>query len=422
MRYVVAILVLLVAARANAGAGTVAVLGVSGAEPSFADGVEQDLSDLYEVVPGEVYKSAATRMGRPGASPTEVSAVCQSIRVDALVAGAVNGQGAARRLVVVVRAGTTGQVVSRTRYEVANRSLATLRSKVVRDLMNVLDTLQRVPRRSVTVAPRVATPPPDEASPESADENDEAPTVAHAAPAPVAQGFYMGVGPGLMSRSLRFSGGAAGSRGGAVATMRVDGGIFPLALSRELAEAHPVLAALGLVGSYTHGFDFTSGAAGAERQRGRASRWSALLVARVPLGHESSGGTLSIEAGFQSIMWTSVSPQLLGVPDVGYALIDAGLSWQHTLGSRRVELRLRAAALGLVDGGGITSRNEYGRGTAWGLDAGAGVIVRPTSWLWLSVNARYTPLFLTFHEAGARYARSASDQFVDGNLEVGFAL
>ena len=425
MRHLLALLVLLGAARAHAGAGTVSILGVSGGEPSFTDGLEQDLADLYEVIPAEVYRSAAAQMGRAGASAAEVSAVCQSLRVDALVAGAVAGEGAERRLVVVVRAGTAGQVVARTRYELAGHTLASLRPRVVRELMNVLDTLPRVARRTAAIAPRRATPEspePESPEPELPDESETAQPVARVTAHAVTYGFYMGAGPGLMTRSLHFSNGAAGYRGGTVTTLRLDGGVFPLALSRELSGAHPVLATFGLVGSYTHGFDFKSTAPGGLSERARASRWAALLVARVPLGHESKGGTLSIEAGFQSLLWTSVSPQQLGVPDVEYGLVDGGLAYGHTLGTRRIELGLRIAALGLVRGGPITSRSEYGRGTGWALDVGGGLTIRPTSWLSLAVNARYTQLLLTFHEAGARYARSASDRLVDGNLEVGFAL
>ena len=422
MRHVLALCVLLVAARAHAGAGTVVVLGVSGGESAFADVLEQDLADLYEVVPSEVYRSAATSMGRPGASPAEVSAVCQSIHVDALVAGSVAGQGGQRHLVIVVRAGVSGEVVARSRYELANRPVTALRALVVRELMNVLDSLQRVSRRAVSLAPRSPAPAPSASQPESSDELETAPTVTRAATPRGGRGFYLGVGPGLTTRSLRISDGAAGYHGGTIATVQVDGGVFPLALSRELAEAHPVLAALGLVGSYTHGFDFTSTGANGEQERARASRWAALLVGRISLGREARGGTLFVEAGYQHIMWTSVSPQQLGVPDVAYSLVDAGLSYEHTLGTRIVELRLHAAALGVLEGGALTSRNEYGRGTAWGLDAAAGLTVHPTSWLWLAVSARYTPLFIGFHEAGARYARSATDQILDGNLEVGFAL
>ena len=36
--------------------------------------------------------------------------------------------------------------------------------------------------------------------------------------------------------------------------------------------------------------------------------------------------------------------------------------------------------------------------------------------------ARYTPLVLNFAASGARFAKSATDQFVDGTLEIGFAL
>jgi hypothetical protein len=226
-----------------------------------------------------------------------------------------------------------------------------------------------------------------------------------------------------MTRSLGFNAASApGYAGGGVFAIAAEGGVFPLALSSELSEAHPVLASFGLLASYERAINLTSTVTGGQSVGGNASRWNARVVGRIPLGHDARGGTLGIETGFQRISWSSASPTVIGVPDVTYDLIVAGLSWDRALGMRYVELGVRAAAQGLIDGGAIMNPSQYGAGSGWGLDFEAGLTVRPTRWLWLRAAARYTPLFLSFRAEGARLASSATDQFVDGTVEVGFAL
>jgi len=233
---------------------------------------------------------------------------------------------------------------------------------------------------------------------------------------------FAGVGPSLMARSLGFDVASAPSYAGStVAGIRADGAVFPLALSAELADAHPALASFGLVGSYEHVFAFTSTTASGSSQA-HASRWFVMFVGRIPLGHAARGGTLQLETGFQQISWGALSQQDLGVPDVSYDLVDAGLAWEKPLGTRFLALHLRLAYQGLVGAGAITSDAQYGHATGGGFEADAGLTAWPTRWLWLRVSGRYTPLFLSFAQAGARFAHSATDQFVDGVLEVGFAL
>jgi len=83
---------------------------------------------------------------------------------------------------------------------------------------------------------------------------------------------------------------------------------------------------------------------------------------------------------------------------------------------------VRLAGLALVEPGAIADPKQYGAATGGGAEIDLGLVFRPTRWLWLRTTARYTPLSLRFAAAGARFAHSALDQFIDATLEVGFAL
>jgi len=412
---------ILVPARVHAAAQAITLIGVRGTGGDrFADTLEIDLGELYQVVPAEVYRRTAERMGKRGASPEEVHAVCASLRLDALIAGAVNGNGAHRTLVIVTRAGNTGAVVARKHYDLSRRTLAQLREEVMRDIVLVLDSVSPVGE---------AAPPPvaEETPPEPEDNNAPSEEIAAAPTAPRAgagegsrRPFYFGAGAAILGRRLSFDApGSTGYRGTAVGSLAIEGGVFPLAFSPELAEAHPVIAAFGLAGTYERAFSFTSSSPAVSATSSHASRWSALLVARIPAG---KGGAVTLEGGFQRVSWSVASQAQVNVPDVSYALIDFGLSFEHTLGTRYVELGLRAAALGMVDAGNITGSAQYGPATGGGVDVSAGLTIRPTRWLWLRAGGGYTPLFLSFRAAGGRLAHRASDQFADGVLEAGFAL
>src|ERR1700761_2801089 len=117
IRAAVLLSMLALAARAQAAAQTVTLLGVSGADgPRFAAALERDLGELYTLVPGERYRRAAEKLGRPGAAPDDVRIVAASLGVDAVIGGAVVGQGAQRRLLIAVREGASGRGAARGRY------------------------------------------------------------------------------------------------------------------------------------------------------------------------------------------------------------------------------------------------------------------------------------------------------------------
>src|SRR3954471_20690634 len=132
----VALLALLVAGPAFAAAKAVTLLGISGAGGErFARSVESDLSELYEVVSGDVYRALAERMGKKGASPEEVSAVAVRLRIDAVIGGAIVGEGRQRHLLIAVREGSSGRVIARAKYDLAGRTLPLVRERVVSDLV-----------------------------------------------------------------------------------------------------------------------------------------------------------------------------------------------------------------------------------------------------------------------------------------------
>ena len=117
--------------------------------------------------------------------------------------------------------------------------------------------------------------------------------------------------------------------------------MFPLALSAELAAEHPVLASFGLEGSYESIFSFTTKNGGGQ-SRGTASRWNALFVGRIPLGHEAAGGTLSLDTGWQRLSWSQSAPVDVGVPDVRYDAVALGAGWDRAVAGHWALVDLRA--------------------------------------------------------------------------------
>jgi hypothetical protein len=235
-------------------------------------------------------------------------------------------------------------------------------------------------------------------------------------------GVQAGVGPSLLTRSLGFDvASAPGYSGGTVGGIRAEGAVFPLALSTELAAEHPVLASFGFYGSYEYVFGFTSSTRTGSA-RGNASRWNVLFEGRIPLGHAARGGVLTLDTGVQQMSWASSSATDIGVPDVRYDLVTAGLGWEHTLGARWLFLAARVAAMGLVSAGDIATDAQYGRASGWGLSARASLTLRPRDWVWLRVIGDWDRVALSFAGAGTRLAHAATDNWIGGALEVGFAL
>lgn len=414
-----------VAARAHAAAKTVTLLGVSGVDGQrFARALERELGELYELVPGDRYRRTAEQLGRRGASPDEVRAVAEALHIDAVIGGAVVGKGAGRRLLVAVREGATGRVLARARYDLGRLTLPLVREHVAADLVRALERV-----RPVGSTPAPAESPSTEAAPgpsslpTAAEDVSPASAVERtAAPRRAVAGVQAAVGPSLLTRSLGFDVASAPAyRGGTVAGIRAEGTVFPLALSAELAAEHPVLASFGFAGSYEHVFAFTSSAANG-RSAGQASRWNVLFVGRVPLGRGAVGGALTIDTGLQQMSWSHAAPVDIGVPNVRYDLVGGGLGWERALGWSWLLFGVRLGAMGLLSAGDIASDPQYGAASGWALSLSGGVTLRPRDWLWLRVAANWDRIALRFAGAGTRFAHSATDDWVGGALEVGFAL
>jgi len=422
-----------VADKASAVARSVTLLGVSGAGGDrFAELLEQDLSDLYTLVPGEVYKSAAEKMGKRGASPEEVQAVATRLRIDGVIGGAIVGEGRDRKLLLAVRSGSSGNVIARGRYDLSGRTLPMIREHVLGDLVRALERVNPIKKPNLATGeqptepetPEEPTGPTEPATtgPDPALQIDVEKKAPAAASTTTPIGLQAGIGFSVLTRTLSFDAPSAPTyAGGTVGGVRADGAVFPFALSAELAQAHPVIASFGFVGSYEHVFNFNSSApSGASA--GHASRWMVLFVGRIPLGHDAFAGTLQVEGGFQQLSWGHQSQLDVGVPDVKYDLIDAGVQWDRPLFGKWLELALRFAYLAPLSAGDIESDAQYGRSTGWGVEANAGVTSRPTSWLWLRIDAVYSRVALSFAGAGTRFAHSSADQWAAGAFEVGFAL
>jgi hypothetical protein len=415
------LILLILPSLASAAARSVTLVGISGpGGEHFSEQLTDELFEIYEVVSGARYRDAAQRLGQRGASPAEVSAVSAAIHVDGVIGGAVVGVGRERRLMIAVRDGLSGRVVARGSYDLGGSTLPLVRDRVMRDLVRALE---RCGPQSGGVAVDDAPPvAPDHGEPVGEPTGTELSIEKTARVETSSQGVFAGAGISLLTRSLSFDVASAPSySGGTVSGIRAEGAVFPLALSSELAQAHPVLASFGLVGSYEHVFTFTSHGAGGS-SRGAASHWMALLVGRIPLGHAARGGTLTIETGYQQLDWHHESQLDIGVPDVAYQSVDLGLAWDRPLGARWLVGALRFAYLAVVDSGNITSGAEYGSARGWGVEAEASLTAWPVRWLWLKLDARESAIGLEFARRGTRFAHSSLDNWVAGTLEIGFAL
>jgi hypothetical protein len=404
---------------AQAAAHSVTLVGISGpGGDRFSDSLVDELFEIYEIVPGTRYRDTATRLGKRGASPEEVQAVAAEIHVDAVLGGAVVGQGRERRLLIAVRDGLTGRVVARGSYDLGTTTLPLIRDRVLRDVVRALE------RCGPHKGGEEELPPPqqDEPPPPELQGGNELAVERSATPPPPSMGVFAGVGVSLLTRSLTFDVASAPSlKAGTVAGVRADGAVFPLALSSELSQAHPVLASFGLVGSYEHVFTFSANGAGGS-SKGSASHWMALLVGRIPLGHKAAGGTLQIETGYQELDWQHESQQDTRIPDVDYQAIDLGLQWDRELGVKWLKGALRVAYLAVFDAGKITGPDQYGNGNGWGVEAQASLTAWPVRWVWFKLEARYNAMGMSFAHTGTRFASSSLDQWTGGLLEVGFAL
>src|SRR5689334_22706337 len=86
-----------------AGAHSVTLIGISGpGGDHFADQLLDDLFEIYEIIPGSRYRETARQLGKMGASPEEVQAVCAALHADGIIGGSIVGVGRDRRLLMAV--------------------------------------------------------------------------------------------------------------------------------------------------------------------------------------------------------------------------------------------------------------------------------------------------------------------------------
>src|SRR5581483_9008109 len=132
-----------------------------------------------------------------GASPDEVRTVATHLRIDAIVAGAIGGEGRSRRLIIVIREGASGRVVARGRYDLSGRTLPLIREKVVSDMVRVLERVRTIPKVGQAVAE--APTGEEEMTPAPAEGGDVEPTVTVSKTQPKSEltwrGLIAGVGP-----------------------------------------------------------------------------------------------------------------------------------------------------------------------------------------------------------------------------------
>jgi hypothetical protein len=107
---------------------------------------------------------------------------------------------------------------------------------------------------------------------------------------------------------------------------------------------------------------------------------------------------------------------------VKYDLVGGGLGWERALGTRWIILGVRLGIMGLLSAGDIAGQTQYGDVGGWGLQMAGGWTARPADWFWFRLSASWDRIAMSFAGAGTRFAKSATDNWVGGALEVGFAL
>jgi len=406
--------ILATAGAAHAAAKTVTLLGVSGpGGERLGNAIEKQLGELYDVVSGDVYRAQAAKLGMPGASQEEVAAVANALRIDAVIGASIVGTGKNRALMIAVREGATGRLIARGKYELGARPP---KERIVADLVKALDMTSARPSSSAGS---------NSADTASSAGGGDATRATRRAPAksdggPI--GVALSVGPELLGRTLVIDGGMApGYDSGALVGLQVQGALFPFALAKGFAKEHPVLASFGLLGGYTHVFGSsvttTSGTSAVH-----GDQYDLLFAGRIPLGHQAVGGYFQLETGWQHVSFYHDQPSAVGVPNVSYELLDFGLSWERRLGVDWALLSARFAYLQPLAAGDIVDASQYGRASAWGIEAGGGVTFFPLRWLWLRLDAKYSRVGLNFRGNGTLQATTGADAYPSGSLALGFAL
>ncbi len=436
-------LLLMLAPAARAGVRTVTVLEFAGPNgAAVSNAIDEGLGELYETIDGGVYRIAADRMGKAGASAVEVAAVCGRQRIDAVVAGAVRG-GARGALRLVVRDGHDGSVPARLEYPLPHGRLGEkLKARILSDLVRVFEQVRGVTgaqRPRGTAGPSQAeAEEEDEDSPErpqgarptgeDEQEEEEAPKarVVRRATPRRGVGVEAGVGFGLLTRTLDLHNNAAvGYQGSAVATVRFDGAIFPFGWTEGARSEHPALSTFGIGLAWVEALPFQSLSADNSRSAaGHARRWEASLLSRIPTGGERAP-VIELATGGGQIVYGSDDPVAVGVPDVIYGTLHFSASVAVPLGTPKVELGIAASILGVVsagqNAGQLAAPSEYGGGSGWGGDGSLMLTVRPWRGLWLRAGARATGLSLSFGGSGGKVSTGALDSLFDGALEIGYA-
>jgi hypothetical protein len=411
MKYLGLVLIstLAMAGAAHASAKTITLLGVSGpGGEKLSAAIEKQLGEMYDVVSGDVYKAQAAKLGASGASQDEVATVATALRIDAVIGASIVGTGKNRVLMIAVREGATGRVIARGKYELG---VHPPKDKIVADLVKALDMTSGAASAGGGHGSDDAPLGGD-----TARVTKRAPSRAMSGPV----GIAFSIGPSLLGRHFVFDTQTAPDYNyGTLVGLRLQGAIFPFAISKSYAKEHPVLASFGLLGGYAHVFSGdvqttvgTSGFAG--------DQYDLLLAGRIPLGHGAIAGFLQVEGGWQHLAF--YHDNAVGIPNVSYEFLDLGLSWDRKLGVDWAQLFVHFAYLQPLAAGDVVSPAQYGRASAWGIEAAGGVTFFPLRWLSIGLEARYERVGLTFKGTGTLAANEAADSIPSGRLSVGFAL
>jgi hypothetical protein len=244
----------------------------------------------------------------------------------------------------------------------------------------------------------------------SDDDDDEAPTSVHVAvghDAPIAERNFaaarIDLGASMIGRSLRFQSSAVDGAPSGYHAKPVPGGylgaeLYPLAFK----DPHRVIAGIGLGGDFDQARSFTiptTDGFGAEKVTERSYSVGARF--RIAFGHRATSPTVTIGAGYGTRTFATdhSSGMTTGVPDVAYRMIVPSISVRVPIGSR-VTAFAGGRGMLMLSAGPITNADQYGRASAMGGTATAGVEVGLASHVALRLAAEGTQVDLKFYGQG----------------------
>ncbi len=264
-----------------------------------------------------------------------------------------------------------------------------------------------------------------------------------AAPAPTGRfanrdAVRVGLGPSVTARKLTFASrdypqAPKEYRNGAVPGVRVDGEVYPLALSNPYGAA----AGLGLAFDYDKTLSLTlkSLADDGTVVTGKAKEavWSVGPRYRLVIGHKPTSPSITLGVSYGSREFeveglTLETRPVIDIPDVKYKAFQPGLTFRVPL-APSIALTLDARALLMTSAGQIALTSQYGQAKVTGGEATAGIDIVVSKHVAISLIGTFAEIGFAFVGNGAesndrdgdptsKDVGGAADRYIGGAVTV----